>query len=200
MPKLLITILLISLFGCSKGYRGFTPTDFEKQATAAQQEGNWQLASLYLGKIVSDTNVAYTPTYQRAAINYEYARSLGITCFFEASEKHFKIAFQLDKEYGGPIYTNLVELGRLNLDQGKWLEAISYFDQAFPELDNINASRNKPHAYAELLDEYAEALEGMGKSEARNYRKQAKDIRRVYPKKPSNFNRTRYGTHCNDQV
>ena len=82
------------------------------------------------------------------------------------------------------------------MDQKKWSQAINYFDSAMPELEKINASNESPHAYADILDEYAQALSGLNKPEAKDYFQRANEIRKKYPKGYSITDRTPYGTQC----
>ena len=63
-------------------------------------------------------------------------------------------------------------------------------------LDTINASTDAPHAYADILDDYASALENSNKKDVEQYRQKAKKIRDKSPKGFSVTEKTPYATEC----
>lgn len=163
---------------------------------AASQNGDWDSSRRHWAKAVVNADLAGTPEAKMAALNYEYGRSLGVTCFFEESEKYLNLAYQQDSKTGGPAYNDLVELARLNLDQKKWVASIAYFKKALPILKQINAPTEAPYAYADILSEYADALDAVGSGDAANYRNQAESIKKNRPDGYSITDRTPYGTQC----
>ena len=167
-----------------------------RAAVSASQVGDWDLSRRHWAKAVVNSKLAHEPEQKMAVLNYEYGRALGVTCFFDEAEKHLNLAYQQDVNTGGPSYNDLVELARLNLDQKKWKASIAYYKKALPVLDAINASTDAPHAYADILTEYALAIDKAGESGALGYRNEAESIRKKHPEGHSITERTPYGTQC----
>lgn len=163
----------------------------------AQQKGNWDLSRRAYAVAVVNSRIARLPVKQRAVLNYEYGRSLGVTCFFPEAEYELLLAHDLDKEAGAPLYFSLVELARLNLDQSKYDAAAEYFERALKELDSADFSSTSPIAYADILDEYALALKKTGDIvRSDELYASAIQIRKMNPEGESITDRTPYGTQC----
>lgn len=177
---------------------GNTRVDLENARIAdkAQKNGDWETARKHWAIAVANANPRDVSPEGMAIYNYEYGRSLGVTCHFESSETYLLRAYELDSRVNGPKYHDLIELARLNHDQQKWEKTIEYYDKVMPELEKINAEKESPHEFANVLDEYANALEGLNKPEANSYRQRAKQIREKHPKGYSITDRTPYGTQC----
>jgi len=74
------------------------------------------------------------------------------------AERHLKLALEFDQKHDGPAWMDYTELARLNLEGGKYTEAVAYFELDFRELDKVHAPDDAPGAYCEILAEYAAAL------------------------------------------
>ena len=196
MKKILTLISFLALFGCVDTINQRSEINHAQTAYSAQTRGDWDTARRHWAKAVVNANLANEPDEKLAILNYEYGRSLGVTCFFDESEKYLNTAYELDKKTNGPSYNDLIELARLNLDQKKWDKAINYFDKAMPELERVNAETKAPHAYADILADYAKALEGLNRSESAEYSQRAENIRKDNPQGHSITDRTPYGTQC----
>ncbi len=193
MLYIFLTVVILS--GCVPGN---TRVDLENARIAdkAQKNGDWNTARKHWAIAVTNANPRDVSPQGMAIYNYEYGRALGVTCHFESSEVYLLRAHEIDVKSNGPYFNDLIELARLNLDQKKWDKTIEYYDKVMPELERINAEEDSPHEFANLLDEYAEALEGLNKSEASSYRQKASDIRDKNPKGYSITDRTPYGSQC----
>ncbi len=120
-----------------------------------------------------------------------------MTCFFDLAEEEFKAALELDRQAGQPLYLTLTELSRLNLAQGKYPAALRYFERGFPLLDAARAAQEAPIGYADLLDHYAQALDGAGQaSAAQQARQRAAGLRQQHPQQQSATDLTPYGSAC----
>lgn len=191
--------ILLLLAGCATSINQKNANIHMEAAINASNNEDWDSSRRHWAKVVVNAKLADEPEHKMAVVNYEYGRALGVTCFFEDAEKHLNLAYQQDINTGGPYYKDLIELARLNLDQKKWKESIIYFEKAFPILDKINASTGAPHAYADILDDYASALENSNKKNSKKYRQEAKGIRDKNPKVFSITERTPYGKQCTNK-
>lgn len=92
---------------------------------------------------------------------------------------------------------SLVELSRLKYDQSQYDKAIVYYVRAIRALEDTDAPREAPIAFADILDEYANALQKTGnKAEGSTIKKRSDKIRFQNPQGYSITDRTPYGTMC----
>lgn len=190
-------VFLAGLYGCAAPINERVASNYERVGAAAQARGDWDAARRAYARSATNADLASSSPQKRAVFHYEYGRSLGATCFFNEAEHELNLAYDFDKQAGEPLYLSLVELGRLTLDQQKYPQAVSYFERALPELDRANAAKDAPMAYANILDEYASALSGVGrKQDSSAATKRASELRGANPKGFSITDRTPYGKHC----
>lgn len=170
---------------------------YENAAAAAQANGDWVAATEHWRRAYINARSGRAPEGVQAAYLYEYGRSAGAICRFADAEQALVEAVRLDALSGGPVYMGKVELGRLNLDQGKVAEARRYFDEAVPLLEQAGAEAESPIAFADILDEHANTLRQAGeRSKAAAATRRAQRIRAANPKGHSITDRTPYGKHC----
>lgn len=166
-------------------------------ADQSQKSGDWEKAKMNWAKAVKSAEEGSAPENMLTLFYYEYGRSLGATCNFSEAEIFLLKANRIDKKIGEPVFLSLTELARLNLDQNKFDEAIKYFELSFIELDKVNAKKESPAEYANLLDEYSKALESIGKTnESEKIREKSESIKKNNPKRYSITDRTPYGLYC----
>lgn len=193
----LLIAFSVGLFGCAAPINERIATNYASVGVEAQARGDWDAARRAYARSAKNADLASSSPQRRAVFHYEYGRSLGATCFFDEAERELHLAYDFDKQAGQPLYLSLVELARLTLDQQKFSEAISYFKRALQELDRVNASKDAPMAYADILDEYASALLAEGRMQvSKDLEKRASEIRGDNPKGFSITDRTPYGKHC----
>ena len=200
--KQMVVILLASaaLSGCAKQYaqyRDKTAADSATAGAAAQAKGNWADARADYADALADAQTAAWPETRLAQLHYEYGRSLGVTCAFEQAEHELNNALALETKSNHPFHAELIELGRLNLDQKKYPEAIGYFERALPELTKQDMIHTAPSTYADVLDDYALSLAGAKRLEdSARFAVQAEDTRNGRPKSANRIDRTPYGQRC----
>lgn len=171
--------------------------EYMRDGTVAQERGDWDEARRIYARAFAEANLAAADPRFKAVLHYEYGRSLGVTCFFEEAERQLNLANDLDKHTGGVFYLSLTELARLNLDQRKFVEAVSYLERVLAELDPLITARRVPVFYANVLDDYALALSRAGREQdAEAAAKRAAETRGAIPKEHSISDRTPYGKHC----
>ncbi|WP_253281308.1 hypothetical protein [Cupriavidus sp. HPC(L)] len=152
------------LAGCASEVRERIASNYGRVGAAAIRQGDWDTARRAFARVTVNADLAELPAARRALAHYEYGRSLGVTCYFDRAEEELKTAFELDKQAGQPLYLSLVELARLNLDQGKYSQSAAYFERAIPLLEAAGVAKEAPMGYADILEEYARTLSGMGRT------------------------------------
>ncbi len=194
---LLIAGFLLTLAGCASEIQKRTSGRYALIAMQAQARGDWNTARKAYARAVVNAEQARLPVKIRAILNYEYGRALGVTCFFDLAELELNSVYDLDKQAGQPLYFSLTESARLMLDQKKYRQAIGYFERTLKELDSANAQQLSPIVYADILDEYAQALTGINSfGEAVVAKNRASEIRAKNPDRYSTTDRTPYGKFC----
>lgn len=189
-------IVLLGLAGYAHGNEK-PINEYMRDGVAAQERGDWDEARRIYALAFSEGNLAQADPRFRAVLHYEYGRSLGVTCSFDEAERQLNLANDLDKHTGGVFYLSLTELARLNLDQRKFAEAVAYLERVMAELDPVITARRVPIFYANVLEDYAMALSGIGReTDAEAAAKRAAEVRGGTPKEQFVFDRTPYGKHC----
>ena len=191
-----ISILALSSCGTHQAITENSSSKHSKAGWASMQHGDWDGARVHFAKAVGNGDLANLPAEQMAVLNYEYGRSLGVTCFYEEAEQYLLKAYELDKESNGPAYMSLSELARLLMDQGRYEEAVNYFEKLTSEIAPETV-QNAPVAYADILGEYAEVLGKTGRyNEAIEIKNEEREIRDSHPEGFSITDRTPYGSQC----
>ncbi len=199
MKSLLLAMFLFSLSACVSSIMQKTTNNYMNSVSALQQSGEWQKAVEPARRAVINAESPSTNAtpLQKAIAHYEYGRTLGATCAFQEAEKELKKAHDLDKEAKQPLYLSLVELARLNLDQGRHVEANRYFQSAIKEIKLARVDEHAPRAFSDILNEYSQSLEKTGKiKEAKVAKKQAENLVASSSTGSSMTDRTPYGKFC----
>ena len=162
-----------------------------------QDNADWKAARDHFGKALTQAESEGAHGRYLAIINYEYGRALGVTCSFKESEYHLLKALELDDKNGGESFKDLTELARLQYDQEKYSKANIYYEKSFSALDQWDAEKKAPIAYADLLIEYSEAHQRLGNSgRAKDILNKAMAIRNRNSERHSITERTPYGKYC----
>jgi tetratricopeptide (TPR) repeat protein len=120
-----------------------------------------------------------------------------VLCQFEKAEDSLKQALALDQQDSGPVYMDLVELGRLKFHQRKLEESGEYYKRGLLELKRVNAQTQAPIGYSEILDEYAAVLAALGRpDDSETKMQEAREIRYAHPNMDSLTSDTPYGQAC----
>ncbi|MFL9608658.1 tetratricopeptide repeat protein [Methylobacillus sp. Pita2] len=198
IKTIFISLLAVCVVACAAPINRKNAENYTRQGAIAMANNDWQTARRAFARAVVNADLGGVAPSTRAVLSYEYGRSLGATCFFDDAAYYLKQAYDLDKQTGGPLYMSLVELARLHLDQGKFAEAATYYQQAIPDLKRHNIPQVGPIGYADTLDEAAIALDAISqKEEASTLRQQAITLRSEHPGQKSITDRTPYGKFCN---
>lgn len=171
---------------------------YVKNAEGQIAAGNWANARRTYTLALNNAQWAEDTPQEMANLNYGLGRANGVTCRFDEATQNFNAALEFDKQTKGPSYRSLVELGRLNLAQKKSTEAVEFFSQALPELDKAKLAERDPAALADVLDDYAAALEAGGGKAAQVAATKAKAaaLQSANAGKAAKTARAPYGTQC----
>jgi tetratricopeptide (TPR) repeat protein len=168
-----------------------------KNAEGQVKAGNWNNARRTYTLALSNATWAEDKPQELATLNYQVGRANGVTCRYELAEQHLNQAMELDKQSSGPSYRSTIELGRLNLAQGKAPEAAGYFERALAEMDKTGVEKRDPVGLAEALDDYANALAKAGK-DATAAVTRAADLHKKHAGTSAVTARAPYGTQCEE--
>lgn len=195
--KCLIMFLVLALAGCASPLNERNAHNYADQGAAAQQAGDWDVARRCWAKVVVNAQLAGMTDEEQAIAFYEYGRSCGVTCFYEKSEKYLLKALALDRASGGPVHMSLLELARLNFDQGKYQIANHYFGQLTAIYARARAAEKDPAGVALVYEEFSKSLANVNKhDEAKKYRRMSEQLKRKARGRKSDTERTPYGKHC----
>ncbi len=101
-------------------------------------------------------------------LTYNYARNSGYACHLDDAEKYLLEALELEKGVTGPesgiSSMRMFELARLYFDQGNYASSAKYYSLGVPIVERLGANNSDPLAYSDALDEYAVALNRIGKT------------------------------------
>lgn len=191
---------LFILVGCASAIHQKNSDRYTIIGMQAQADGRWDGARRAYARAVGYGEQAKIPLKSLAIRTYEYGRALGVTCFFEEAEDELNRAYELDKQAGEPLYLTLTELAKLMLDQKKYQKAVWYFERALKEEDSANLQQRAPIAYADFLDEYAQALKGLDRNnDAEIMKNRASEIRKKNLDGYSITDRTPYAKFCDQR-
>jgi len=191
---------LVMLAGCAHDINKYNAARYADAGAAALRGGDWDGARRAYARAAVNADLGRAPVRARSVMYYEYGRTSGATCFYDHAQEYLTKSLKLDEESSGPIHYPLIELARLNLDQGKFAQAVPYFERAIPVVDKLNAEALDPIGFADLLDEYAKALNATGRaSDASTLSARANGLRSKHQGATSRTDRTPYGKFCADK-
>jgi len=200
--KFSLLLLALSSSGCSDYMRDYNQKIAQKNIAAAvvnTTQKNWAGARESWAETIKNLNKAQATDAQKAVPYYEYGRALGVTCRFTEAEEYLKQSVELDRRTNGPFYMGYVELGRLNLDQRKYVPAAWYYHYAITEMDRIGLSRKSPASYSDTIMEYSTVLSNVGKNvNAQKLIQYAGVVKGNNPYSKAVTDRTPYGTQCSN--
>jgi tetratricopeptide (TPR) repeat protein len=136
-------------------------------------------------------------------LTYEFGRTTGYACHFDESEKFLLESLRLEESLpqrnSRNIGIRLFELARLMYDQKRYKDAVNYYSKALIEVEQNNAVKSDPIAFAGIYEEYGNALEQSGeKKKAEEALRKAKNLRETYPDRKADFKPVRY--KCDDSL
>lgn len=130
-------------------------------------------------------------------LTYESGRTSGYTCQLEKSEslllESLKMEESLSPRNSRNIGIRLFELARLTYDQRRYKESAVYYSGALREVESNNGEWTDPIAFAEIYEEYADALTQNGdQASAQVAVRKARNLREASHGQPAKFKPVRY--------
>ena len=201
MNRMFLRLLLVGLFislinGCALNKIHFQK--YYQAGNEAEERHDYEMAKKHYYRAWDNARMGRLEPQLRAQAAYSLGRMLGIFCDDKNAELMLKEALNFDKESYGPVYMSLFELAYLNYDQGKYDEAVSYFQQAIPLIDNEKYIEFDPAGFVMHFSTYSRALEKTGHSnEAKVFNDRANVLSKKYPAAQAKDTRTPYNRYCN---
>jgi tetratricopeptide (TPR) repeat protein len=190
-------LFVFSLAGCAASINAHNAQSYARNASLAARQGDWDTARRFWAGAVVNSSLAHADKRYQAVMNYEYARSLGVTCFYDLAQEYFDKSYAMDKETNGPIYMSSFELARMHVAKGDNKRAVTYFERAFEEGQAAGLEMRDPIGFANMIDEYAKSLEALGETRAAEGRRRAASaIREANKNAKTKTDLTPYGTQC----
>ena len=93
----------------------------------------------------------------------------GYVCEYAQAEALLVESLRLEETLGSPSPANLTkrlsELARLTYDEGKYGDAVGYYERAVPRLERMGVQQSDPLGYAAFLEDYVNSLKRVGRQE-----------------------------------
>ena len=197
----LFSILLVLIAGCTSN----PVPSVEHQAHAAQVRGDWADAILLWRQALEAqkeqrgfwNEELARPSRHSAVLYYELGRSEGVLCLWNAGIDDLNQALHLDEILHGPVWMDLLELGRLYHAYGDHSGAEAYFDRFFGGMPFDEVAQPVPDELILTCEEAADVAAALGKSEkASQYRDKAASVRNTHPQATVPKDWTPYGLGC----
>lgn len=132
---------------------------------------------------------------------YGLGRANGFLCHFREAEQWLKKSIvmreQIPDSETARFSQNLFELARLYYDFKEYASAISYFERVIPMVEESGATNQDPIGYANVLEDYADALQKENRhAEAEAVSKKISGLRDSNPGVPARFHIKRFTRNC----
>lgn len=202
--------LSVALYACGAvkpiaSNTGFSPTQSGLQefnlGLKLESNNNYSAArDAYLRALAAASSTDTDPTFI-ADITYNLGRMAGYTCDFRMAEAMLRESLKVVESRSISLTPNrsrrLFELGRLAMDEGRFADAVSFYERALPVLENVRMVVEDPLGFAYILNELAYALEGAGQIErATKIRARSLEVRDKSGNKPMLFLPKHYAEGC----
>lgn len=195
--KRLIVLVPFLLASCASPINLHTANEYFQGGHNNAAQGKWFNARMAFGRAWTNSDLGHAEDRVKAVYAYEYGRASGVICDWTESERGLLKALELDTKTNGPVHMSLVELARMFHTKGALQDSEKYFVVAKQSLDKVQADTRDSIGYANILKEYAQVLNSLGKAdEANSLRRREDEIRSVFKDRSSSHDQTPYGQHC----
>jgi hypothetical protein len=148
-------VVALAIAGCAAPIEKRNAEAHFQPGYAAMQRGDWDAARRQFAQAVANADLGGVEPVDKAIMDYEYGRALGVTCFWEESEKYLLLSKQLDEQRGRSPFRSLYELALLTEREGKLAQAAYYFGQLIPFIEKEGLRTKYPLGVADVDDHYA---------------------------------------------
>jgi tetratricopeptide (TPR) repeat protein len=197
-PLLMAIIILLTLSSCTNPNIRAAANDV-KGCIQLKRQGEWYKASEACKSAAINAELGGGSPHAIADMWYEYGRTSGVICNYVESKKGLEKSLEIDQANNGPIIMDYFELAQLHFAQKKYQESANYY-QLGVSFTEIQVIANDPIGYADVLDEYGEALKQIG--DALNSNRmfaESKKLRSDNPNSKRLTKRTPYGKFCDQK-
>lgn len=198
--RIFIILFSIFLFSCANPINARTYSNYYKAGFKAEQEKDFERAQKMYGRALVNAEIGHLGPLYTSSIKYDLGRIAGYLCNYEEAEKLLLEALKLELENNGKlrhICMRYFELARLNFDQGRYEQAIKFFEQGIPIAKMLDIETNEPLEWAIQLTDYSQALSQVSRiNEAKTVRADVDLIRSNNPEKITS-KYVRYNQNCN---
>jgi tetratricopeptide (TPR) repeat protein len=159
----LAVVLVALLAGCVINQR--TASNYYEWGSQAEMSGNYALAERNYERALINARLGHSPDEGLSAVTYNLGRIKGYLCKYNEAEKLLTEALTLEEKVKTPqneITQRLFELARFYSDRGIYQQSLPYFARAIPAVKKLGVESSDPIALAEVLEEYAVALNKTG--------------------------------------
>jgi tetratricopeptide (TPR) repeat protein len=191
---------LVLLIGCANPLNERHVMFYTDAGGTAERAGNWELAERNYERALINARIAQPdsgPTYYRSMAAYNLGRVKGHLCKLDDAEGLLTEALEMEEKLSGPASglttMRLLELGRLNLDRGRFARSVPYLERGLAAVTKLGIEESDPGGLANAYDDLAAALQGNGDiAKADKARQEALRIRKANPERPAKFVAERY--------
>ncbi len=197
LKLVIVTLLALFLSGCfAHSINKHNANKYWAYGSENEKSGNWFEARKGYGRAWTNATLGHAEDEAIAAIAYEYGRASGAICDWKEAEKGLIVSYNFHDNKHSPT---LIELARMYYAMGNLNKSEEFFQIAVDGLEknNTNLISKYPITFANLLTEYAEVLDSLGKvNELKGIKKKEEDVRKKHQGQSSNFSPTPYGKFC----
>ena len=198
-----LTFLLISiglgLVSCANPVNLNTAQRYAQGCVEFQHQGEWWKARQACGRAAINAELGGASPLAVAALWYENGRTSGVICDYSEAQKSLEKSLEMDKANSGPIIMDYFELARLSFDQRLFKEASGYYQAGIAATAKELIAQD-PIGYANILEEYGEALKQTGEMEnSKKFIAEAAQLRISNPTAHAITKRTPYGKFCDQK-
>jgi len=148
---------LCYLVGCAAHINKKNAEKYHEWGTQAEQKGDFKLAKQNYSRALINARMGNSPKSGISMVTYNLGRVTGYLCDYEESEKLLLDSLRLEEEAIGPesglTSMRLLELARLNYDQGHFQKAIPYFSRGVSIVEKLDIENSDPIGFSDVLAE-----------------------------------------------
>ena len=196
-----VAIACCLLVGCANPINQKTASIYYDSALEAEIRGDFAFAERQYGRALINAQIGHAPDEGVSAAMYGLGRSKAYLCKFAEAEPLLLESLTLQEKAAGPegpiMTKRLFELARFYSDRGRYKQSLPFFERGVPTVEKLGVEASDPMAFADALDDYANALERSGETaKARPVKVRADALRARFPDKKATYVPKRYGQGC----
>lgn len=177
-----LTLIALGSLGCANPVNERIAIKYVVAGDLAVEAGDLATAKEAYWRALRNAQIGNLGPDAEAECAHKLGVVLGNLCEHDAAESAFLLAVAAKEQMYGKdssrTFPARAELAQHAYDAGRYDKAVLYFEQAFVVGGNILVQKD-PASYAEMLDDYSEALSSVGKSDAATEAKREADALRV---------------------